>query len=87
MRTCMDGCERLQAADVSSACLQAEFVMLSGYCLYGPGFTKEVIALASKVCELGTTKFRIAACFEMTTQPWPSFICVASHAVLLLHQP
>lgn len=88
MRTCMDGCERLQAADVSSGCLKAEYVMLSGYCLYGPGFTKQVIARASEVCELGGSKVRMAACFEMKGELWPSFIIVASNtAVPLLGQP
>eukprot|EP00892_Ulva_mutabilis_P005122 jgi/Ulvmu1/2982/UM015_0022.1 len=48
MRTCMEGCERLQASDVSPTCLQAPFVMLSGYCLYGPGFTAEVIEAAQQ---------------------------------------
>lgn len=62
MRTCMDGCERLQASDVTCACLDAEVVMLSGYCLYGPNFTKQVIATAFKV--------HVPACCSEWRYPW-----------------
>ena len=73
MRTCMEGCEQLQAADVSSACLQAEFVMLSGYCLYGPGFTQEVIEMAHQARDRCT---RVFACECMKRYVYPACECM-----------
>lgn len=50
MRTCLDGCTRLQAADVTAADLSAsQFVVLSGYCMYGGSFTAEVVSRAKQV--------------------------------------
>lgn len=50
MRTCLDGCTRLHAEDVSAADLDSQFVVLSGYCMYGGTFTAEVVARAHQVC-------------------------------------
>jgi pfkB family carbohydrate kinase len=52
MRTCMEGCTRLQVADVKTEDLQSKFVVLSSYCMYGPGFTDAVVQKAEEVCML-----------------------------------
>lgn len=49
MRTCLDGCTRLQAPDVTAQDLASDFVVLSGYCMYGGSFTAEVVSRASQV--------------------------------------
>lgn len=49
MRTCLDGCSRLQAADVSAADLASQFMVLSGYCMYGGSFTADVVSRAKQV--------------------------------------
>lgn len=49
MRTCLDGCTRLQAEDVSATDLASQFVVLSAYCMYGGTFTAEVVSRAKQV--------------------------------------
>ena len=56
MRTCMDGCQALQPAELAGdgAEFAAAFVVVSGYSLYTAGLAQAVIKQAAQArCPLG----------------------------------